>query len=224
MSADDTTVFLRGNHHLGIARHPRPGSPRQSRRSRWAVVQAMSVSITHATKVALAIGAAGLGLAACGGGGGEDSATASGADTGSRSSLVSIQSVDGTDVLADSQGRTLYSADAEKGGRIRCVDACTSFWEPVDASAMEAESAAADLRLELGVVKRPDGEPQLTFNGLPLYSFTEEDAGQLEGDGFADDFQGTHFEWAAATAGAGSGSSRQDTPSEDPGNTNPYGY
>jgi predicted lipoprotein with Yx(FWY)xxD motif len=184
----------------------------------------MSLSITHAARVALAIGAAGLGLAACGGGGGEDSANASGAAPGGRAGAVSIQSVDGTDVLTDSQGRTLYSADAEKGGRIRCIDACTSFWEPAGASAMEAESASADLRLELGVVKRPDGESQLTLNGLPLYSFTEEDAGQLKGDGFVDDFQGTHFEWAAATTGAGSGSSRQDTPSEDPRNADPYGY
>jgi hypothetical protein len=89
---------------------------------------------------------------------------------------------------------------------------------------MEAQSASADLRVELGVVKRPDGGPQLTFNGLPLYSFTEEDAGQLKGDGFVDDFQGTHFEWAAATTGVGPGSSRQDTPSEDPGNADPYAY
>jgi len=182
----------------------------------------MSFSITHSVKVALAIGAAGLGIAACGGGEGDDSATASGADMGGGSSVVSIQSVDSTDVLADSQGRTLYTAEAEKGGRIRCVDACTSFWEPAGASAKEAEAASADLRLELGVVKRPDGEPQLTFNGLPLYSFTEEDAGQLEGDGFVDDFQGTHFEWAAATTGAGAGSSGQDAPSGDPGNAYPY--
>jgi predicted lipoprotein with Yx(FWY)xxD motif len=183
----------------------------------------MSFSITHAAKVALAVGTAALGLAACGGGDSEggDSANASAADMGGRSGVVSIQSVDGTEVLADSQGRTLYTADAEKGGRIRCTDACASFWEPAGASAMEAESVSADLGLELGVVKRPDGEPQLTFNGLPLYSFTEEDAGQLEGDGFVDDFQGTHFEWAAATTGAGAGSSGQDAPSEDPGNAYP---
>ena len=90
---------------------------------------------------------------------------------------------------------------------IRCTGTCTSFWEPVDASAKQSKSASADLNLDLSVVKRPDGTDQLAFNGLPLYRFTEEGAGQLSGDGFADDFGGTHFEWAAATTGAGSASS-----------------
>jgi predicted lipoprotein with Yx(FWY)xxD motif len=125
---------------------------------------------------------------------------------------VSIQSVDGTNVLADSDGRTLYNADVEKA-QIRCTDGCTSFWDPTDASAKQAKSASADLNLDLGVVKRPDGADQLTFKGLPLYSFKEEDAGQLDGDGFVDDFEGTHFEWAAATTGAGSGSSGSNQPS-----------
>jgi hypothetical protein len=48
------------------------------------------------------------------------------------------------------------------------------------------------------------------LKGLPLYTFTEEGPGQLDGDGFVDDFQGTHFEWAAAATGAASGSSGSD--------------
>ena len=55
-------------------------------------------------------------------------------------------------------------------------------------------------------MKRPDGNEQLTFDGLPLYTFAEEGAGKLDGDGFADDFQGTHFEWKAARTSGSSGS------------------
>ena len=164
----------------------------------------MRLSIKHLVIVAVAISAAALVLSACGGGGGGGSATMS-----SGSGLVSIRSVDGTKVLADADGRTLYNAKVEKG-RIRCTGACTSFWDPVDASSKQSKSASADLNLDLGVVKRPDGADQLTFNGLPLYSFTEEGAGQLDGDGFVDDFGGTHFEWSAATTGAGSASSGSD--------------
>jgi predicted lipoprotein with Yx(FWY)xxD motif len=169
----------------------------------------MRTSIKYSVAAALAIGAAALVLAACGGNdnGNGDASAASGG-----SGVVSIQSVNGTKVLADSNGRTLYDAKVEKG-MIRCTGTCTSFWEPVDASMKQSKSASADLNLDLGVVKRPDGADQLTFKGLPLYRFTEEGAGQLDGDGFVDDFAGTHFEWAAASTGAGSASSGSNRPS-----------
>jgi predicted lipoprotein with Yx(FWY)xxD motif len=125
-------------------------------------------------------------------------------------------------VLADSEGRTLYTAAVEQGGEILCVDACTSFWEPVVASPQEADAAAAELGAELGVVGRPEGEQQLTFEGLRLYTFAEEDAGQLDGDGFVDDFRGTHFEWEAASIGGGAGSAGSGAPSDGPGGGDGY--
>jgi predicted lipoprotein with Yx(FWY)xxD motif len=120
---------------------------------------------------------------------------------------VSVANVGGSDVLADSAGKTLYSAAVEQGGKIHCVDACTSFWDPAPASSADAEKAAKALDANFGVVKRPDGQRQLTFDGLPLYTFADEGAGKLEGDGFVDDFQGTHFEWKAAQPSGGSSSS-----------------
>ena len=110
-------------------------------------------------------------------------------------------------MLVDPDGRTLYTADVEKGGRILCTGMCTSFWDPIGASGREAKTAPSGLELDLGVVKRPGGAEQLTFDGVPLYSFTDEEPGSLDGDGFVDDFHGTHFEWAAATTGAATGSS-----------------
>jgi predicted lipoprotein with Yx(FWY)xxD motif len=175
----------------------------------------MRLLTKHTVVGILVLGLAAILLASCGGGdGGEDgNATAADASGG----IVSVQSVDGTDVLVDSEGRTLYTAEVEQD-RILCTDACTSFWDPTGASASEAESASADLDLDIGVVSRPDGGEQLTFEGLPLYTFTEEDPGRLEGDGFVDDFDGTRFEWAAATTGSGS----ESTGSDDPGNMSPY--
>jgi predicted lipoprotein with Yx(FWY)xxD motif len=171
------------------------------------------------TKSVLAIGAVGLAVAGCGGGDEEEAAGGGGAASAG-AAIVSVAGVDGTDVLTDSEGRTLYTAEVEKDGNILCVDACTSFWAPVAASAAEAETAAADLDMDLGVVDRPEGEQQLTLDGVPLYTFTEEGAGQLDGDGFTDDFQGTEFVWEAATAG--SDSSGSTAPSDD--SSNPYGY
>ena len=179
----------------------------------------MRRSIRYSVTAALAVGAAALVFAACGGG--DDNGDATAANAGAGSGLVSMQDVDGRNVLVDSDGQTLYTADVEKN-QIRCTGACTSFWDPVDASASEARSASADLDLDLGVVNRPDGDSQLTFKGLPLYSFTEEGPGQLDGDGFVDDFEGTHFEWAAATTGGGAGSAGSNDSSDGSGDSSPY--
>jgi predicted lipoprotein with Yx(FWY)xxD motif len=161
----------------------------------------MRLSIKHTLTIGLAIAAAALLLAACGGDSSDDTRSAARSPS---NDLVSMGSVDGTDVLADAQGRTLYTADVEKGNKILCTEGCTSFWNPVKASAKAAKAAAADLDLNLGDVKRPDGARQLTLDGLPLYTFTQEGPGKLTGDGFADDFNGTHFEWAAAGTAGGS--------------------
>jgi predicted lipoprotein with Yx(FWY)xxD motif len=160
----------------------------------------MRLSPKHSVKACLAIGATALGLAGCGGGEDGDSAAAG---APASAGIASVATVDGTDVLVDSGGRTLYTAAVERGGKVLCVAACTSFWDPVVASAADAESAAGELDADLTVIERPDGERQLTLDGLPLYTFTQEDAGQLEGDGFVDDFQGTRFEWEAARASGG---------------------
>jgi predicted lipoprotein with Yx(FWY)xxD motif len=186
------------------------------------VIQGMRRSIKHSVTAAFAVGVAALVLAACGGSNDDGNATA--ASSGSGSGLVSTASVDGMNVLVDSQGKTLYSADVEKGGMIRCTDGCTSFWKPLDATAKQSKTASANLGVKFGMVKRPDGAQQLTFKGQPLYTFTEEGSGELQGDGFSDDFQGTHFVWSAATtAGGGSGSGESNGSSGDSGGySSPY--
>jgi predicted lipoprotein with Yx(FWY)xxD motif len=172
----------------------------------------MRLSIKHSAAGTLAIGLAAVVLAACGGGdGNEGSGSGSAATMGTKAGVVSVSNVDNTKVLTDSQGRSLYSADVEKGGRIMCTSGCLSFWKPVDASSSQAKTAAADLSLDLGVVKRPGGARQLTFDGKPLYSFTQEGPGQLTGNGFVDDFHGTQFTWTAAATGGNGASSEPAT-------------
>jgi predicted lipoprotein with Yx(FWY)xxD motif len=176
----------------------------------------MRLTNRQLAKLALAIGAAiviVVGVVIAASGGGDDNGTAT-AKAGAGSEIVSVESLDGMKVLADARGRTLYSADVEKAG-IRCTDGCTSFWDPVDASASRARSAADEFDIDLATVKRRGGERQLTLDGLPLYTFTQEGPGQLDGDGFVDDFNGTHFEWAAATTAAQPAPSGSDAPSDN---------
>ena len=170
----------------------------------------MRLSASYLGWTVLAAAVMGLFVASCAN---DDGDGTSGAGDGG-SSLISVDSVDGVDVLVDAEGRTLYTAEVEQDGQILCIDACASFWEPVIAAQADVEATSNSVGSgDLGVVERPDGETQLTYDGLPLYTFAEEGAGELQGDGFTDDFQGTHFEWAAATVDESS------TPSETPDDT-----
>ena len=158
--------------------------------------------------------------AGCGGGGDGGSGSDAG---GGGSGVVESAEVDGTSVLADTDGHTLYSAEVEKDGKIRCVETCAEHWKPVVASGDDVDAANSAVGDGFGTVDRPDGESQLTYGGLPLYTFAEEGAGELKGDGFTDDFQGTEFVWAAARTDGSSTPSESSTP-DDNGGGGGYGY
>jgi predicted lipoprotein with Yx(FWY)xxD motif len=164
--------------------------------------------------------AASLVLAACGGGGSDSSDSATAAGSGM---TIAVKSIDGIgDVLVDSGGKALYASDVEADGKVRCTGACTSFWEPLTVDS--AKPRAADDVGTIGLVSRPDGAKQVTVGGKLLYTFSEDKPGKVEGNNFADDFDGRHFTWNAVLAGgdtAGSsngGGETQDSPRND------YGY
>ena len=59
----------------------------------------------------------------------------------------------------------------------------------------------------------------MTFDGKPLYTFVQDTSpGQVTGNGFQDNFNGTTFTWTAATAsGAAPASSSSTTSSSTSG-------
>ena len=148
--------------------------------------------------------AAGVALAACGDDEGEPT---SGAET------ISIDSIaDAGDVLVDPNGAALYSADEESDGRIGCTGGCTSIWVPVTVKKGQAPTGPADIDAQLDTVKRPEGTAQVTFDGAPLYTFTDEGPGEVTGDGFQDTFRGQEFTWRVITpSGAGSDAGAEDS-------------
>lgn len=141
--------------------------------------------------------AAAILLAACGGSGGGDSSMGS---SGSRKSATTVapKSIDGKTVLVDAGGKALYTSDQEAGGMVRCTGACLEFWKPLTIQGQPTGNVSGGT---LGVLTRPDGKTQVTFDGDPVYRFVEEQSGQIGGDGLDDAFDGQMFTWHVVTTG-----------------------
>jgi len=120
----------------------------------------------------------------------------------------------GKQVLVTRRGFTLYSLSAETHGRFICTDkTCLSAWTPLAVPAGTKPTGAA----KLATIRRPDGRTQVTYRGLPLYSFSgDRKPGDTNGNGFKD--VGT---WGVATLTAAK--SPPPASSSPPGGYGGYG-
>jgi len=81
-------------------------------------------------------------------------------------------------VLADANGMTLYTYDADADGMSACYDGCAASWPPL----LAAEGAVAEG--DYGLTTRTDGTVQWTYMGKPLYLWVRDSApGDVTGDG-----------------------------------------
>jgi predicted lipoprotein with Yx(FWY)xxD motif len=145
------------------------------------------------------------GLTACG----SDQPAAGGGQAGTSISVKDVSGVGRT--LVDGSGKTLYFADQEAGGAIKCTGNCLSFWMPATGDPQAVKG--------LATIKRSDtGAEQLTFEGKPLYTFKlDTAAGQAKGNNFSDAFSGVDFTWHAATTSAAA-------PTQAPSSSDGGGY
>jgi predicted lipoprotein with Yx(FWY)xxD motif len=162
-----------------------------------------------------------LAVAACGGNDDDsDSASAGGMSGGDQT--VATESISGVgDVLVDSSGMALYTNDVDTRSRIACTDQCAAEWLPLAApSGGEPGSDDSSVQEKLGTVQRPDGSSQVTFDGLPLYTFVQDTPGQVTGNGFSDSFAGTDFVWTVATVSGETATTSEESEAPSGG----YGY
>ena len=92
--------------------------------------------------------------------------------------VVKVASLsDGSPVLANLRGRTLYSLSVETHGKFVCTakSGCTSIWHPLTVGAGVVPKGP----VKLGTVKRPEGTVQVTYRGRPLYYYAHEKAGEV---------------------------------------------
>lgn len=86
-------------------------------------------------------------------------------------------------VLTNLKGMTLYSLSVEKNGRFICTGSCTKTWPPL----LVAAGTKPKGPVTLGTIKRPEGKIQVTFKGLPLYTFDgDSKKGEANGEGLKD--------------------------------------
>ncbi|HEY2480562.1 MAG TPA: hypothetical protein VGI17_17750 [Solirubrobacterales bacterium] len=93
--------------------------------------------------------------------------------------------VKGRTLLATTKGRTLYSLSAEHHGKFICtaMSGCTEIWHPLTVAAGVVPKGP----VKLGTIRRPEGTIQVTYRGLPLYTFgTDKKPGQTKGEGLKD--------------------------------------
>ena len=145
-------------------------------------------------------------LAACGSSSSRTSSSASAASApaaapasgGVSVSLVKTASNSslGATVLVNSQGLTLYHLTGEQNGKWICTSAaCVAVWHPLTTKAAVSLKGSVG---SLGTVKRPSGAIQVTYTGMPLYTFVKDvKPGQVAGEGIKD--VGT---WTAVTTNA----------------------
>lgn len=153
--------------------------------------------------LALSVTLAACGSSSSGSGTQASAAQQTGTSTASRQGGALVRSASnaalGTTVLVDSSGMTLYSLGGEQSGHFICTSsACLQVWHPLTARAGTPGAAVASL----GTVRRPDGTEQVTYRGMPLYTFTgDRAAGEARGQGLKD--VGT---WSAVRVGSGAAS------------------
>lgn len=153
--------------------------------------------MAHRSRVIVAVAAAAIALAACG--------KSTGAGSGGL--VVGARSVTGVgSVLVSTSGLTLYHLPSESASSITCTGQCASDWPPfLLPSGDSGASAGSGVSGSFGTVKRPDGGMQVTFDGMPLYTYVGDTApGQANGQnvgGFI----------AVSATGGGAGSSGSPT-------------
>jgi predicted lipoprotein with Yx(FWY)xxD motif len=127
-------------------------------------------------------------LAVAGCGGSSNSSSNTPAPTipkaaGGGAATVGVSNTSLGTVLVNAQGHTIYLFKKDAGTKSTCFGACASAWPPVRVSGKPTLGPGLKASL-VGTTKRSDGEPQVTYNGHPLYLFQGDHApGDANGQG-----------------------------------------
>jgi predicted lipoprotein with Yx(FWY)xxD motif len=108
------------------------------------------------------------------------SGAAAGASSGSSGTALVSKTINGTQVLVNSAGYTLYWFVPDTSTTSKCTGSCANYWPPVKGPA----TAGSGVTGTIGTITRSDGTTQATYDGHPLYTYVGDHApGQANGNG-----------------------------------------
>jgi len=167
---------------------------------------------------AVGLAAAVLAIAACGSSASSSSsppaAAASSPAAGSSATTLKSTTINGTQVLTNSAGFTLYWFVPDTSTTSKCTGSCAAFWPPVKGPA----TAGSGVTGTLGTITRPDGSTQAAYDGHPLYTYAGDSApGQAKGNGL----NVSGGVWHEVTVSGGAAPAASTSPSAGGGG---YGY
>ena len=120
-------------------------------------------------------------------------------------------------VLVNSAGMTLYRYSPDGTGKPMCTGACATIWPAltVPAGTVHVTGGSGLTAADLGTTTRSDGTLQVTYKGMPLYTYSNDTkAGDAAG-------QGVGGIWFVITSGS---SARPSAPTTTKASTGGYGY
>ena len=116
---------------------------------------------------------------------GADAASPAASQASSGGPAVSVAGTSLGDILVDGDGLTLYMFTADSGGKSACSGDCVANWPPLTGDAAPTLGAGLDAE-DFATITRDDGAKQVTFYGMPLYTFAgDKAAGDVSGQGLA---------------------------------------
>jgi predicted lipoprotein with Yx(FWY)xxD motif len=91
-----------------------------------------------------------------------------------------MRTINGTAVVTDAKGLTLYWFAPDTSTTSKCTGSCATYWPPVTGPV----TAGTGVTGTLGTITRSDGTTQATYDGHPLYTYAGDSApGQAKGNG-----------------------------------------
>jgi predicted lipoprotein with Yx(FWY)xxD motif len=135
---------------------------------------------------------AGVGLAVLAAAGGITAASASGTPAASATSATTVRTAPATvagkteTILVNSRGLPLYIYRPDTATTSLVTGGLARLWPPLTSAAV----AGAGVTGKVAVLNDVNG-PQVTYNGHPLYTFVDDRAGQVTGQGVQNFFVAT---------------------------------